>query len=153
MGQFDAFAQTLGTFLQHFKSSSIKFEDCRGRATDSADASRELAFLENFEPVMELFRSYDPSWQAHVREGRYSSPDCHLLIDEFQDMSDGRAQLILALEAQHADTRMFAFGDDWQSIYPVCGLGHSSYAELRTDAFDLRMSEQKLDNSKASGSP
>jgi DNA helicase-4 len=57
----------------------------------------------------------------HVRACRYRSPYRHLLVDEFQDISDGRAQLLLTLRAQHADARIFAVGDDWQSIYRFAG--------------------------------
>ena len=57
----------------------------------------------------------------HVKAGRYTSPYRHLLVDEFQDISDGRARLLSALKAQHADTRIFAVGDDWQSIYRFTG--------------------------------
>ncbi|SDO87152.1 DNA helicase-4 [Filomicrobium insigne] len=131
MGQVDAFTQTLGTFLRHFKSSDFTFENCRRRAAKNSDAPRELAFLKIFEPVMGAYEDRldgkidfeDMIRRAtdHVREGRYSSPYRHLLIDEFQDISDGRAQLILALKAQHADTRIFAVGDDWQSIYRFAG--------------------------------
>lgn len=53
----------------------------------------------------------------HVKSGRYESPYRHLLVDEFQDISDGRARLLMALTAQHDDARIFAVGDDWQSIY------------------------------------
>lgn len=131
MGQVDAFTQTLGTFLRHFKSSGLRIEDCRQRAAKGADASRELAFLEIFEQVMEAYqRRLDGTIDFedmirratdHVREGRYHSPYRHLLVDEFQDISNGRAQLILALRTQHADARVFAVGDDWQSIYRFAG--------------------------------
>jgi DNA helicase-4 len=131
MGQVDAFSQTLGTFLRHFKSCALTIEDCRKRAVDSTDAPRELAFLEIFEPVMEAYQGRlegkidfeDMIRRAteHVREGRYRSPYRHLLVDEFQDISNGRAQLLLALKAQHADARIFAVGDDWQSIYRFAG--------------------------------
>jgi DNA helicase-4 len=131
MGQVDAFTQTLGTFLRHFKSSGLTIEECRQRTADSTDAPRELAFLKIFESVLEVYqRRLDGKIDfedmirrstSHVREGRYRSPYRHLLVDEFQDISDGRAQLLLALKAQHADTRIFAVGDDWQSIYRFAG--------------------------------
>ncbi len=57
----------------------------------------------------------------HVESGRYRSPYRHLLVDEFQDISAGRARLLRALKAQHADARIFAVGDDWQSIYRFAG--------------------------------
>jgi DNA helicase-4 len=42
-------------------------------------------------------------------------------VDEFQDISEGRANLLKALKAQHSDARVFAVGDDWQSIYRFTG--------------------------------
>jgi DNA helicase-4 len=58
---------------------------------------------------------------SHVESGRYDSPFRHILVDEFQDISVGRARLIRALKAQHADAKVFAVGDDWQSIYRFAG--------------------------------
>lgn len=58
---------------------------------------------------------------AHVEEGRYQSPFGHVLVDEFQDISRSRARLVKALLAQRADARLFAVGDDWQSIYRFTG--------------------------------
>ena len=53
--------------------------------------------------------------------GRYVSPFGHILVDEFQDISQSRAKLVKALKAQHPDVRMFAVGDDWQSIFRFAG--------------------------------
>ena len=57
----------------------------------------------------------------HVEARSYRSPYRHLLVDEFQDISDGRARFLSALKAQHDDARIFAVGDDWQSIYRFTG--------------------------------
>ena len=48
---------------------------------------------------------------------KYQQKWQYLLVDEFQDISEGRARLLHALKAQHEDARIFAVGDDWQSIY------------------------------------
>ncbi|WP_332872083.1 UvrD-helicase domain-containing protein [Pseudogemmobacter bohemicus] len=58
---------------------------------------------------------------TYVEERRFESTFRHILVDEFQDISQGRARLIRALKAQHADARIFAVGDDWQSIYRFAG--------------------------------
>jgi DNA helicase-4 len=131
MGQVDAFTQTLGTFLRHFKSAGLTVERCRQRAEESEDAPRSLAFLKIFGPVMEAYQRRlgdridfeDMIVRAtnHVQAGRYRSSYRHLLVDEFQDISAGRAQLLLALKAQQADARIFSVGDDWQSIYRFTG--------------------------------
>lgn len=131
LGRIDAFTQTLGTFLRHFKSAGLSVEECRSRGERSADAPRGLAFLKVFEPVFLAYQRRlgdridfeDMIIRAteHVKAGRYKSPYRHLLVDEFQDISDGRAKLLLALKAQHEDARIFAVGDDWQSIYRFSG--------------------------------
>ena len=130
-GQLEAFTQTLATFLRHFKSSGLNLAQCRAHAGTAADAPRQLAFLDLFALFLDAYERHldgridfeDMIHRAidHVRQGRYRSPYRHILVDEFQDISDGRAQLLLALKAQHADARLFAVGDDWQSIYRFAG--------------------------------
>jgi DNA helicase-4 len=57
----------------------------------------------------------------YVRDGRYRSRFRHILVDEFQDISEPRAMLVTALRDQSAQTRLFCVGDDWQSIYRFNG--------------------------------
>lgn len=130
-GQLDAFTQTLATFLRHFKSSGLSLAQCRAHASTAADVPRQLAFLDLFAHFLEAYSRHlagridfeDMIHRAidHVQQGRYRSPYRHILVDEFQDISDGRARLLLALKAQHADARLFTVGDDWQSIYRFAG--------------------------------
>ena len=49
------------------------------------------------------------------------SPFRHILVDEFQDISQSRARLVKTLKGQHPDVRFFAVGDDWQSIFRFAG--------------------------------
>ncbi|MBT4701980.1 MAG: UvrD-helicase domain-containing protein [Rhodospirillaceae bacterium] len=131
MGQVDAFTQTLSTFLKHFKSAGLSVDQCRQRAEKSEDKSRGLAFLKIFEPLIEAyqrrlgeridFEDMIVRATGYVKSGRYQSRYGHLLVDEFQDISEGRAQLLLALQAQRSDARIFAVGDDWQSVYRFSG--------------------------------
>jgi len=131
MGQVDAFTQVLSTFLRHFKSSGTTISNCLDRVERSLDKARGAAFLKIFEPVLEAYQNRlgdridfeDMIVRAteHVKAGRYKSPYRHLLVDEFQDISEGRARLLKALKAQHEDARVFAVGDDWQSIYRFTG--------------------------------
>lgn len=131
MGQVDAFTQTLGTFLRHFKSSGATVAQCLDRSGNTEDPARSRAFLEIFNPLFEAYQKQldtridfeDMIIRAteHVESGRYQSPYHHLLVDEFQDISAGRARLLKALKRQHDDARIFAVGDDWQSIYRFTG--------------------------------
>lgn len=54
-------------------------------------------------------------------KGRFISPWKHILVDEFQDISPQRAQLLAALRKQNSQTNLFAVGDDWQAIYRFSG--------------------------------
>ena len=60
----------------------------------------------------------------YIKENRYRSSFRHLLVDEFQDISTARANLLIALKKQDPDARIFAVGDDWQSIYRFTGFQH-----------------------------
>ena len=44
-----------------------------------------------------------------------------ILIDEFQDISRARAEMLRAMLAQNPDCKLFAVGDDWQAIYRFAG--------------------------------
>lgn len=58
---------------------------------------------------------------TYAEDGKYQSPFKHILADEFQDISESRGRLVKALKAQHSDGRVFAVGDDWQSIFRFAG--------------------------------
>lgn len=49
------------------------------------------------------------------------NPYSLILVDEFQDISESRANLIKALKHQKPFSKIFAVGDDWQSIYRFAG--------------------------------
>lgn len=56
-----------------------------------------------------------------LEKGRFISPWKHILVDEFQDISPQRAQLLAALRKQNKQTSLFAVADDWQAIYRFNG--------------------------------
>lgn len=131
VGVVDGFSSLVGTFLRHFKNGGYGIGDCANKAATLKMGKRADAFLKIFGAVhreyeMRLgdridFEDMVLRATAHVESGRYNSPFRHILVDEFQDISTGRAQLIRALKTQHGDTKVFAVGDDWQSIYRFAG--------------------------------
>ncbi len=131
VGMVDSFTLLMGTFLRHFKNGGYRVEDCSDKAQTLKMGKRAEAFLKIFGAV---FREYQSRLgdridfedmvnraTALVEKGRYQSPFRHILVDEFQDISTGRAKLIQALKRQHSDAKVFAVGDDWQSIYRFAG--------------------------------
>ena len=131
MNQIDGFVQLLGSFLRNFKSGGYTLEDSARKAEKAKLGRRASVFLSVFAPVLQ---SYEESLDGridfedmvlraakYVETGRFKSTFGHILIDEFQDISRSRARLVNALLMQRDDARLFAVGDDWQSIYRFAG--------------------------------
>ncbi len=122
----------LGTFLGHFKSNEFDLAALRVRAAKHADPERCIAFLDLFEVIHRKYQEalreeaaidFDDmivGARARVEEGSYRSPYRFILVDEFQDISAGRARFLKAL-ADQRDAELFLVGDDWQSIYRFAG--------------------------------
>lgn len=55
-----------------------------------------------------------------INEGKLGKKYKYILVDEFQDISVSRYNLIKAL-AKNNEVKVFAVGDDWQSIYRFTG--------------------------------
>lgn len=130
-GAFDSFTETLCTFLQHFKDGGYTIDKCKEFASKIPNRKRNLAFLRIFSSVHEEYQKLlgdridfsDMINRAveYVNSGKYQSPYTHILVDEFQDLSESRANLIISLKNQKSGNRIFAVGDDWQSIYRFAG--------------------------------
>ena len=131
LNQVNGFVRLLGTFLRHCRGGGFTMEECRDKAGKLGFGSRAESFLRVFEAVHSEYRKRldrDTDFEEmmvkaaeYVEDGKYDSPFRHILIDEFQDISRSRARLACALKAQHSDARIFAVGDDWQSIYRFAG--------------------------------
>ena len=132
-GRVAPFTQLVATFLQHFKGARLSFEAVEGRVFEKRDAGRSEAFLRVFRPIFERYEAklaeageidfHDMINRAtdHVSAGRYRNPFGYILVDEFQDISPGRAALLKALLDQSPDAQLFAVGDDWQAIFRFAG--------------------------------
>lgn len=129
--QVDDFSKLLGTFLRKYKSGGYSLQDCEAKSERMKLGKRARAFLDVFAPVFEEYQKRlegridfeDMILRAarYIEIGRYISPFRHILVDEFQDISQSRARLVKALKAQNPDVRVFAVGDDWQSIFRFAG--------------------------------
>ncbi|TAZ22108.1 helicase IV [Rhizobium ruizarguesonis] len=129
--QVDGFSQMLGTFLRKFKSGGYDLSTCEAKSQRMGLGKRAAAFLEVFGPVFDDYQRKlgaridfeDMILRAahYVETSAYRSPFRHILVDEFQDISQSRGRLVKALKSQHLDARVFAVGDDWQSIFRFAG--------------------------------
>lgn len=69
-----------------------------------------------------------------VEEARYKSPYSLILVDELRDISDSRASLIKALKHRKPFSKIFAVGDDWQSIYRFAGSDISIFTQFEANS-------------------
>ena len=95
--------------------------------------SRDSRFLKLFEPLHQEYEKHlqreneidfnDMIIKAtqYLQKGEYQKNISYIIIDEFQDISFGRYQLLAAFKKQNPLCKMFAVGDDWQSIYRFAG--------------------------------
>ncbi len=142
-GRVEKFTRLVATFLHHFKGAQLSLEDVARRAANAVDRPRAEAFLTVFRPIFQRYQDsmtrlrqidfHDMINKAteHVESGRYRSPFGYILVDEFQDISPGRARLLKALLDQSSTTQMFAVGDDWQAIYRFAGSDIAIMREFR----------------------
>lgn len=56
-----------------------------------------------------------------TREREFEPKWLHILVDEFQDISQSRAELLNSLAAAQTNPSLTVVGDDWQSIYRFSG--------------------------------
>lgn len=129
----DPLTTLFARFFTVFKASGKEMADLRHAARAAKDGGRAQAFLDVFEPVLasdtqNLHAKHEIDFndminQAvnHLESGRYRSPFRCILVDEFQDISVTRADLLRALLRSRPDATLFCVGDDWQSIYRLTG--------------------------------
>ncbi|GEO87544.1 MULTISPECIES: UvrD-helicase domain-containing protein [Alphaproteobacteria] len=119
--------------IKHIRASHLTLDMLLERAKSLHDRTRAREFAQVIWKITESYsRKLDQAKRidfdsmianaTHLVETRqYRSPYSLILVDEFQDVSEPRANLIKALKHQKPFTKMFAVGDDWQSIYRFAG--------------------------------
>lgn len=122
------------TIIQHMRQNNIGIDGMRelNERRGGKHIGRNREMLQLVEP---LYNAYVGNFRATqgidfpgmitdaircVRRGAYRRPYKYVLIDEYQDMSRPRYELIRALREQ-SDFTLFCVGDDWQSIYRFAG--------------------------------
>lgn len=127
------FTQLFAELLMLFKQSYLTLAELTVQLTKQKDKQRFNLLTVLFEPVLAAYQQHlsarheidfaDMIGKAieYIESGRYRSPYQHILVDEFQDISQPRARLIKALLDQRDDAVLFAVGDDWQAIYRFSG--------------------------------
>jgi DNA helicase IV len=128
-----AYAPFIRTFITHLKSNGYRLEDLERRAQGQRDSWRAKVFLRVFARIYQRYQGAlgagayidfeDMVRRAaeYVAQGRYRHPYRLILVDEFQDISQAGTALVQAMLTQAPGCKLFAVGDDWQSINRFAG--------------------------------
>jgi DNA helicase-4 len=104
-----------------------------GKLQDRFLRKRSQLFLDIIEPIYDGYELHlakekeidfsDMINKAteHIAKRKYKKKISYLIIDEFQDISIGRYNLVKEIKKANPSCRMFCVGDDWQSIYRFTG--------------------------------
>ena len=135
----------INTFLNLFKSNNYEINKIKfqiSKMKDEKIKTRYLLFFSIFEPIFDKYNSFlktknlidfsDMINEAtnYIRLNKFKSKFKYIIIDEFQDTSIGRFNLIKALLKNNESCKLFAVGDDWQSIYRFAGSDISLFTEF-----------------------
>ena len=124
-------ARLIATFLRLVKTAAKSIDELRKRGTMLPGALRNETFIDLFEQVWKRYEAvlsedgavdFDDLINratALIGDNRWPSPYRYVLVDEFQDISAGRMELLKALD--RPDVSFFLVGDDWQSINRFAG--------------------------------
>jgi DNA helicase-4 len=129
LDDYEDFMGLVYTFLSLMKSNNSSVERMRSNLTDQ----RFEVFLGVFAPLslayeLELSRTGTIDYNdmvnhatIYITKGDFIRKYRYILVDEFQDMSMGRYDLIKALKLANPGAKLYAVGDDWQSIFRFTG--------------------------------
>lgn len=135
--EIDAVLKLGNTFINLFKSNSTSFREIikRNKVTFKADSELIDRNVDLLNIVKQLYSGYEKELKdskkldfndlinqatLEVTKGTYLHCYKYIIVDEFQDISINRYSLLQALKRQ-SYCRLFAVGDDWQSIYRFSG--------------------------------
>ena len=136
-GYFDSFAHLVGNFLTNFKLRGADLKKLKSQFTSNwfkklfenqAD-KRARSFIEIFETI---FVHYQKKLESENRVdfedmllmGKKYINDQNikfLIVDEFQDISPLRAEVLKKIQNHNKNVQLFVVGDDWQAIYGFSG--------------------------------
>lgn len=135
---YSDFIKLIGTFLSLMKSNGKKPDDIPYK-----DDLRLKVFIDVFKPMYITYEAHlnknslldfnDMINHAAIgiEQNKHQHGFKYILIDEFQDMSLSRYKLMRAFQMQKPDVKIYAVGDDWQSVFRFSGSDISLMTEFK----------------------
>jgi DNA helicase-4 len=132
-GQLTEFTQLLTDMLKRFKSANLVEADLEDKATNTKNPGRFRAATKLFMPIFHKYEKYLSEHEdidfddminkaiTYIKDGKYVPRWKYIMVDEFQDISGPRADLVTEIRNRVANCSLFCVGDDWQAIYRFAG--------------------------------
>lgn len=127
-----AISELIATVIALMKSNEYDIAQLRSLSIKNLKILRNVALIDLIEPVYDAYKAelekrgeIDFNDMINnavhmVKEGRYVNPYKYVIVDEYQDISKSRYNLLKALR-DSSHYKLFCVGDDWQSIYRFTG--------------------------------
>lgn len=143
--EVSSFITLFGTFITLMKSNNYSIGDVINRSNQTQGQffkDRNALFIEIIKPIFERYENHlrerneidfsDMINKAskHIASGKHLRKFSYVIIDEFQDISIGRYQLVKAIKTSNPSCKLFCVGDDWQSIYRFSGSDIALFKEF-----------------------
>ena len=143
--EISALDTLIKTFLNLFKSNNYVINNLRDQIATYKDKNirkRYFLFLEIFSPILTKYNEFLKSTNLidfsdmindaayYISKNKFKNKFKYIIIDEFQDTSIGRFNLINSLLKNNRSCKLFAVGDDWQSIYRFAGSDISLFTQF-----------------------
>lgn len=141
--EIDNFTTLTHTFLVLLKSNNLSVSKVKSMAQKDID-ERAILFLELFDPIYKSYNDYLQELEvidfsdminnatSGIKSSNFTSPYKYVIIDEFQDISLSRYQLVKSIIDKNPATKLFCVGDDWQSIYRFTGSDIGIFTDFDT---------------------
>ncbi len=123
----DSFLTLLRTFITLMKSNNHSIADVRQRnmqTRDDFENKRNGLLLEIVEPLFDRYKRHLTTRKeidfsdmintaaSYIADGKHAKRYRYVIIDEFQDISIGRYQLVRAIKQRNPACKLFCVGDD-----------------------------------------
>lgn len=128
----ESIIELFGTLINLIKSNNYTIGEVKELSDSSSYNKSNNIILSLLEPIYNSYASYLKEHHEfdfndminiatdYINKGKYTSAYKYVIIDEYQDISKSRFNLIKSMRKSNK-FHLFCVGDDWQSIYRFAG--------------------------------
>lgn len=128
----DGITELFETVINLIKSNKYTIDTVRQLNMKAENFQSNNMILSLLEPIFNSYCAYLKEHEEidfndminlaaeYIEQGKYISPYKYVIVDEYQDISKARFQLLNSMR-KSSNFELFCVGDDWQGIYRFAG--------------------------------